>query len=705
MRIEQETIPQGVSVRACAPSRCSQVRRGLGLFVAVLVMLVPATGRGGEPTETPLVEGKTDRAESTPTPSAKKPGTIEKMEFRDTDLATVLRTICKGAGVDFVLEPKVKGTVTAKLQKTSWEDALETILKSQGLAADRKGNTLFIFRDEPNKANAAKKLITVKPRPDKTFDFDARGADIHVALRELAVATGMNIVGSKNVSGTVTMGLRGLRAEEILGALADSVGAAITEKGTLTLLVPQAVETTPTENAGTATSDTTPTATNRTQQSSVKIESLKDGLFSVHATEADIRDVISRLAAASKLNIITSSGISRTATIDLKGVSATDAITAIAAQSGLSVRRPVEGVLLVAPPAILMETFRLCNANVAEASKAITDSIDGIKVAVEPGNNMLIITGPRKLVADARKIIEQVEKPRVQVTIEALILETNITAEQRLGVDWSDKIGVDLTTPEIPHTWPLDSGTSTKLHPGYDPSDVRSRGDKIVPFDSTDNFKFGFLTSTGLSMVFHMLKEDTTTSMVANPTITTVENQEASINIVTKYPVAQYQVSSETGVLSVSGFEYKEFGTILTVTPRVTDGHIILKVHPEISRQAGTTAFQGAELPVIQSQETQTEVRIKDGETLVIAGLVRESSEKSKNGVPFLSSIPLLGRLFSSKRDKLDEKRDLMIFITPHIVNEKDFVRSAALQAERQQQMSNTKETDEKTEDETKDEH
>ncbi len=700
MRGKQEAIPLGVFAPGCVRPQCGQIRGWLSLLVAVLAMLLPAVGMGGEPASTPPVAGKSEETNSTPPPSADKPGAIDKMEFRDTDLATVLRTICKGAGVDFVLAPKITGTVTAKLHETSWEDALDIILTSQGLAAKRDGNTLFIFRDEPDKTKAAKKLVVVTLRPDGALDFDARGADIHVALRELAMATGMNIVGSKDVSGTVTMGLHGLRAEEILGALADGVGATITKKGTLTLLISRAIEAGP---------DTAPETTSHPPQDSVKIERLEDGSFSVHATEADIKDVISRLAAASDLNIIVSLDINKRATIALKGISAADALRAIAAQSDLSIRSE-GGVLLVdpapppPPPAILIETFRLHNSDAKKVSEVIADSIVGVSVAVEPGNNLLIVTGPRELVDAARKIIERIEVPPVQVTIVARILETNITAEQRLGVDWSDRIGVDLTTPEIPHTWPVGRGTSTGYHPGYDPSDTRSRGDRVVPFDSTDNFKFGFLTSTGLSMVLHMLKEDTATSMIANPTITTVENQEASINIVTKYPIAKYQVSSQTGLLTVSGFEYKEFGTILTVTPRVTDGHIILKVHPEISRQAGTTSFQGAELPIIQSQETKTEVRIKDGDTLVIAGLIRESSEKLNKDVPFLSKIPLLGRLFRSKRDKLDEKRDLLIFITPHIVNEEDFVRSAALQAERQKKMSKTDESADETEDESADE-
>jgi len=601
------------------------------------------------------------------------PGLVN-MEFRDTDLPTVLRAICRGAGLDFVLEPDVKGNVTAKLRNTSWDNALDIILKSHSLTAKRQGSTLLISTARPAAASAAaaaQRRVRVTARPDGKLDFDAAGADLREAVRELATVAKLNIVTSKDIAGTVTAGLRGLQAEEILLALADSCGAALQDKGHVIHLIPRPI--------GAAT--VRPTALEQKPTAPVGpagVRRLPDGRLAIHVEKVGLRDVLRQVSVAADLNIVAAPELNGSpVSLDLNAVTPQDALAAIAAHSGLQFR-PLGSVLFAAPapPTIQTETFRLRYAKAEEISKVIAASAEEARVAVESTNNLLIVTGPPQAIEIARAIVTRVEVAPLQVAIYGRILETNLTGDEHLGIEWSDSFGISATTPRIPHSWPLSNSSESSYMPGYDPSDVRSRGDKAVPYAATSDFQFGFLTSTG---VLQMLQEKTTTRMVANPTVTTVENQEAKINIVTKFPVAQYQVSSETGVLTISGFEYQEFGTILTVTPRVSDGHVILHVHPEVSRQAGVTRFQDAELPIIHSQEADTKVRIKDGDTLVIAGLIREDTENRNKEVPGFSRVPLIGRFFRSKHDTIDARRNLLIFITPRIIGPADFARSAEL--------------------------
>ena len=646
--------------------RKQTTRTGLLAFMAcILAFTGPATS-AAEPKAPEVVA-------AAPADDAK----AINMEFRDTDLTTVLRTLCEVGGVDFVLAPSVDGRVTAKLRNTSWKRALEIILSSQGLSAKRQGDTLLVARAHPENAAAAEQRVVVTARGDGTLDFDARAADIHAALRELADVTNMNIVGSKDISGSVTAALHGLRAEEILLALADCVGAAVTNKGSVMFLTPRTND----DGAAAGAADN---AIGPGSLAAVEVKKLPNGRVSIHAKGASVRSVLAALATASGINIIVSPRLSGSVTLDPEDVTTDDALAAVAVLANMVIR-PVGGALLAAPapPAVQTEIFRLRNAAAEEVGKVISASFEGVTVAVEPANNLLIVTGSPDMIAAARQIVKRVEIPPTQVTIEVRILETNLTENEKVGIDWSNSIGIDATTPVIPHSWPLSRRTSSRFAPGYDPSDDLSRGNKAVPFADPGDFQFGFLSSTGLSMVLHMLQEKTSTSMIANPTITTVENNEAKISIVTKFPIAQYQVSSETGVLNVSGFEYKEFGTILTVTARVADGHIMLDVHPEVSRQAGVTLFQGAELPILQSQETRTRVRIKDGDTLVIAGLIREDTQTREGGVPILRHIPLLGALFRWKNNSIEQKRNLLIFLTPHIVGDEDFARAAELKKER----------------------
>ena len=639
------------------------IGRCVGLAVALVVLLSPdvASGQGAKPAKD----------------SARQANGAVNMEFRDTDLPTVLRAVCQGAGVDFVLDPNVKGQVTAKLRNTSWNTALDIILKSHGLEAKREGNTLLISPASASSKATQQTRVAVKKRPDKKFDLDASGADIRDALRDLSAAAGLNIVAAKDVTGTITASLHGLRAEEILIALADSVGASIADKGNLILVTPRPIRpaAAPDAKAPAAAADAPPP---------VEVKRLPGGKLALRAKAAPTRDVLRALAQACGLNIVADAAITSTVTLDLAAIAPDDALAAVAIQAGLRIR-PVGAVLYAepAPATVQTEAFRLRYADAKEIGEVLKASIEGAKVSIATTNNLVVVTGTPQMVATAREIIERVEKAPVQVTIETRIIETNLTGDENIGMEWSNTFGINATTPTIPHTWPLSSKSSSNYIPAYDPSETTTNGNSVVPLAAKGDFQFGFLSSTGLSFVLNMLQQKSSSRTIANPTITTVENQEATVNVVTKYPIATYQVSGDTGVLSISGFEYKEYGTILKVTPRVCDGHIIMDIHPEVSRQSGVTRFQGAELPVISSQETTTKVRIKDGDTLVIAGLIREDTQHSRNSTPWFSKIPLLGSLFRSRRTKIDERRNLLIFITPHIVGPDDFARSAELKRKR----------------------
>jgi len=634
----------------------------------------PAGAREGEPALPPSTG--TAAPATRPPPQAEADRGHVNMEFRDTDLPTVLRTLCEQAGAAFVLDPEVKGTVTAKLRNTSWEQALDIILRSQALEATRQGDTLLISRASQGPAEDAQAgRARVAACGEGKLDLDASAADIQQALRELATVAGLNIVASKDLSGKVTASLHGLGAEEILLALADSCGASVAERGQILHVAPRPLGPVVAGGAATAAAAEAPPA--------VEVKRLPDGRLDIHATQAGVRRVVAELAAAAGLNVVTSEQLDGAISLDLRGVAPGDALQVVSKQAGLTLR-PVGNVLFAAPapPVVQSEIFRLRYADAKETGDVITQSVEGAKVAVETANNLLIVTGMPSVVATARQIVERVEKAPVQVTIETRIIETNLTGDEHLGIRWSTSLGVDATTPEIPHTWPLKSSSVNQYIPGYDPASTRSRGANAVPFADPDIFKFGFLTSTGLSSVLHFLDTRSNTRLLANPTVTTVDNRQARVNIVTKYPIAQYQVSSETGLLTVSGFEYKEFGTILEVTPRVTDGQILLDVHPEISRQSGVTQFQGADLPVIHSQETRTQVLVKDGDTLVIAGLIREETQNRRDRVPGLSRIPFIGGLFRSRQKKVDQRRHMLIFITPHIVGDADFARAARLRTQ-----------------------
>ena len=179
-------------------------------------------------------------------------------------------------------------------------------------------------------------------------------------------------------------------------------------------------------------------------------------------------------------------------------------------------------------------------------------------------------------------------------------------------------------------------------------------------------------SASDFNVIVSALKQMNNTKVVSNPTIVTLNNTEATLNIGSEFPVPSYTYNSERGTFEVSGFTYKPIGIILKVTPQVNGrGNIMLKLEPEVSQQNGSTSFGGAggaQIPIIATRKIKTQVSLKDGYTMGLGGLITTSRDHGGSKVPVLGSIPLLGRLFSSKNVN-DSSTNLLIFITARTVS------------------------------------
>ncbi|HWA25616.1 MAG TPA: secretin N-terminal domain-containing protein [Lacunisphaera sp.] len=178
-------------------------------------------------------------------------------------------------------------------------------------------------------------------------------------------------------------------------------------------------------------------------------------------------------------------------------------------------------------------------------------------------------------------------------------------------------------------------------------------------------------SASDFSVILSALKTQNNTKIVSNPTIVTLNNTEAFLNIGQEFPIPSYTYNSERGSFEVSGFSYKPIGIILKVTPQVNaQGVIKLTLEPEVSQQNGSTSFGGAggaSIPIIATRRAKTQVSLKDGYTMGIGGLITSSQDHGGTKVPVLGSIPGLGRLFSSKNVN-DAVTNLLIFITAKTV-------------------------------------
>jgi len=393
------------------------------------------------------------------------------------------------------------------------------------------------------------------------------------------------------------------------------------------------------------------------------------GLVSLDFRDADIRIVLKGLALKSGVNIVTSPEVTGVVTINLKDVPWKEALDVILQTYGYASEqkgniitvttvedlkeRRENKILLEEQERLFTKTFTL---NFCKASDII-DSVNNMKsergkVNYDERTNMIIITDIESSIDLMSDVIKKLDTTTPQVLIEAKIIETNLNDTDNMGIEWTTKVTGGGSSRDV--SWPFKQGSS----------DNRFVGDFTAP----SNFSYGTLDFTQVSAVMEMLKSRTDTNILSNPRIVTLDNQTATIDIGTKYPIPGFGFNAETGSLQTQNVTYKDVGILFRVTPHVSSaGFVTLDLEPEVSEIAGTVAFEGVDVPLINSKNARTKVMVEDGNTLVIAGLIKSKDTDTVKKVPFLGDIPIFGYAFR-KKEKLEEKTDLIIFVTPFIV-------------------------------------
>jgi type IV pilus assembly protein PilQ len=195
---------------------------------------------------------------------------------------------------------------------------------------------------------------------------------------------------------------------------------------------------------------------------------------------------------------------------------------------------------------------------------------------------------------------------------------------------------------------------------------------QVTGTGTSTNMLTAVFSADQFKLVLSALQQLNDSKIVSNPTVVTLNNTEAQINVGQQYPIPNYTFNQQTGTFEVAGFTYKDIGIILKVTPQVNSrGFIKLTLSPEVSQNQGTTSFggaSGASIPIIGTRKATTQVSIKDGYTMGIGGLISTNFNKVTNKVPFLGSIPIIGYLFKQEATN-DVVDNLVIFITAKTIS------------------------------------
>jgi type IV pilus assembly protein PilQ len=435
--------------------------------------------------------------------------------------------------------------------------------------------------------------------------------------------------------------------------------------------------------------------------------------------EADIRNVLKIISYKSGVNIITTPEVMGNVTIRLVDVPWENALDVILKTYGFAYEK--KGNIITVAPIDKLTTLKKQEVELAQVQPTATEVFNlkyidaqDAKRALDPQlsprgkitvldmtgqsgwefgttdmakrkrlgeermgrSKILIISDIPPALDKIKQVLEKIDVMPQQVLIEARIMEVNRDKLKDIGFDW----GTGSTGAESSTITVVDAGgNSAKVAGGHilgsevKPSSFNPKASigGIEPYSVGLEFLFRKLTGTQFEVILHALEEDVNTNTLSAPRILALNNQEASILVGTKYPIIKSDVSTESAgqTISVSLDYYQDIGIQLNVVPQVgANNYINMIVHPAVT----SSSTNVSNYPIIETREAETRVLMRDGETVVIGGLLKDVKSTSTMGVPFLSKIPLLGLVF--RRNTVDtEKLDLLVFISAHIIKEGEF--------------------------------
>lgn len=405
--------------------------------------------------------------------------------------------------------------------------------------------------------------------------------------------------------------------------------------------------------------------------------------FEFNATP--VRDALRLVAASNRLNLVISDGVKGKITMKLENVTLKQAMDKIIYTNDCDYY--VDGnIITVRPMALatkagrITKVYRLQYAdavNVAKVVRRIATS-DSLVEAFHPefldfseaGQNrlkyqlstvqgirrssILVVTDIPEKIKEINQVVMELDRPPIQILIESKLVEVAPNYTNELGIDWDKTFNMFYSSnPEV------DSKQITLQNGGTATTSPMLKIDRTM--------QMGHLTAAQYAAMIDFLKTKTNSKLMSNPRLLATDNEESSISVGKTVPIARLQRGSG-GQGDMVTFDYKEVSIRLNVTPHVgSNNEITMYVNPIIEEITDWKIMSGNEAPVTDKRSVNSIISVKNGETVVIGGLVKTIKTETVKRVWLLGSLPLIGRFFQHDETK-DAQTDVMIFITPTIV-------------------------------------
>jgi len=312
-----------------------------------------------------------------------------------------------------------------------------------------------------------------------------------------------------------------------------------------------------------------------------------------------------------------------------------------------------------ATAADLVPLLQSISGSVQKGAKAqgITD-VD-VSIQAHEQLNALVLTAPPSLLNTMRGVIKQLDIPRAQVLVEALIVEVNEDLANNIGIEWQAEPRINGTTGGF-NSFPSDLSPLSAADGGG--------------FNLGTGLSFGYFRGGSLRGIVNMLTGETNANILSTPTIVSLDNEEAEILVGSNVPFITGSQQRAGDIDPFQTIQREDIGVTLKVTPRINNNNSVTLDIQQSVESIAQSAVSTADI-VTNKREIKTRVLIGDDEVLVLGGLIRDEITDGENKVPILGSIPILGNLFKSKTTTVT-KTNLMVFIHPRILHNRDSLRA-----------------------------
>jgi type II secretory pathway component GspD/PulD (secretin) len=465
------------------------------------------------------------------------------------------------------------------------------------------------------KDNDLPKGITID---NKKISLDLKGIDIGELLRILSIKMGLTIVPSKSVTGRVTIFLNNLTFEDALDVILISQDLACDKSG---------------EMINVMTSSEYEKLYGKKYNEKRKFASVKLNYAKPATVLAALNQIKSEIG---KVIVDASSGTLFLIDVPEK--------LALMEKSIKDIDRS---------PA--MEIFDLEYAKPADMKAALANAINAGtgQVVVDERSSKVIVSDLPDKMRDIRRMVRAFDAETKEVFLDTEVVQVTYTDEYQQGIDWQ-KMHLWHSTTNLTATFPV----TTSWTP------------TVSTTTNNMNLTYGVLGSGNFSSTIQFLQTYGKVKILSSPRLAAISGQEAKVMVGERDAyVTSTQSQAQTTTVTAENVQFIDVGVKLNIVPVINDdGYIIMKIKPEISSVGSIlTDSVGDQIPIVDTAQAETTIKVKDGAMIMIAGLKKVERDSTKTGWPFLQNIPILGNLFGSKAH-LNQTTEVIVFVTPRII-------------------------------------